>query len=112
MPTAPNVRTVLDAGHKVQWGWAVALYLVTKGLAAGAAVLAPFLVWLGVARLSRMSSAGALAASAAAPVAALVFGPSGSLALLVLLAVLIWMKHHANIRRIIAGREPKIGEKS
>lgn len=75
------------------------------GLFAGA-------VWLGIARLSRMSSAGALAASAAAPVAALFFGPSGSLALLVLLAVLIWMKHHANIRRIIAGREPKIGEKS
>jgi Fe-S-cluster-containing dehydrogenase component len=48
-PTAPNVRTVLDAGHKVQWGWPVALYLVTKGLAAGAALLAPFLGALGVA---------------------------------------------------------------
>ncbi len=50
VPTAPNVRTVLDAGHKVQWGWPVALYLVTKGLAAGAAILAPFLVMLGVAQ--------------------------------------------------------------
>jgi Fe-S-cluster-containing dehydrogenase component len=49
VPTAPHVRTVLDAGHKVQWGWAVALYLVTKGLGAGAAILAPFLAALGVA---------------------------------------------------------------
>lgn len=49
VPTEPNVRTVLDAGHKVQWGWPVALYLVTKGLGAGAAILAPFLLALGVA---------------------------------------------------------------
>ena len=42
LETVPNVRTVLDAGHKVQWGWPVALYLVTKGLAAGVALLAPF----------------------------------------------------------------------
>jgi Fe-S-cluster-containing dehydrogenase component/formate-dependent nitrite reductase membrane component NrfD len=47
VPTAPNVRTVLDAGHKVQWGWPVAAYLVTKGIAAGAAMLAPFAAALG-----------------------------------------------------------------
>jgi Fe-S-cluster-containing dehydrogenase component/formate-dependent nitrite reductase membrane component NrfD len=45
----PDARTVLDAGHKVQWGWPVALYLVTKGLGAGAAILAPFLAGFGVA---------------------------------------------------------------
>jgi len=48
VPTAPNVRTVLDAGHKVQWGWQVAAYLVTKGIAAGAAMLAPFAAALGL----------------------------------------------------------------
>jgi formate-dependent nitrite reductase membrane component NrfD len=42
LSTEPNVRTVLDAGHKVQWGSPVALYLVTKGIAAGVALLAPF----------------------------------------------------------------------
>jgi Fe-S-cluster-containing dehydrogenase component/Ni/Fe-hydrogenase subunit HybB-like protein len=46
--TAPDVRTVLDAGHEVQWGWHVALYLVTKGIAAGAALLAPFLAGFGL----------------------------------------------------------------
>jgi Fe-S-cluster-containing dehydrogenase component/formate-dependent nitrite reductase membrane component NrfD len=48
VPTAPNVRTVLDVGHKVQWGWQVAAYLVTKGIAAGAAILAPFAEQLGL----------------------------------------------------------------
>jgi Fe-S-cluster-containing dehydrogenase component/formate-dependent nitrite reductase membrane component NrfD len=47
-PTVPDVRTVLDVGHKVEWGWPVALYLVTKGIAAGVAMLAPFLRGFGV----------------------------------------------------------------
>jgi len=46
--TQADTRTVLDAGHKVEWGWHVAAYLVTKGISAGAAVLAPFAVALGL----------------------------------------------------------------
>jgi Fe-S-cluster-containing dehydrogenase component/formate-dependent nitrite reductase membrane component NrfD len=46
--TDSDVRTVLDAGHKVEWGWHVAAYLVTKGIAAGAAILAPFAAALGL----------------------------------------------------------------
>jgi Fe-S-cluster-containing dehydrogenase component/formate-dependent nitrite reductase membrane component NrfD len=48
LPVLPNTRVVLDAGHKVEWGWGVALYLVTKGIAAGAGMLAPFAVALGL----------------------------------------------------------------
>ena len=48
VPTAPDLRTVLDAGHKVEWGWHVAAYLVTKGISAGAAMLAPFLAGFGL----------------------------------------------------------------
>lgn len=48
LPLAPDVRTVLDAGHQVQWGWPVAAYLVTKGIAAGVALLAPFAEQLGL----------------------------------------------------------------
>lgn len=40
--TLPNVRTVLDTGHKVEWGNAVAAYLVTKGIGGGVGMLAPF----------------------------------------------------------------------
>src|SRR5690606_38684711 len=37
----PSARTVLDVAHDVHWGWKVSAYLVTKGIAAGAAILAP-----------------------------------------------------------------------
>lgn len=37
-----DARVVLDVDHKVHWGWKVSAYLVTKGIAAGAALWAPF----------------------------------------------------------------------
>lgn len=40
--TTPNARTVLDVNHPVRWGWMVSAYLVTKGIGAGAGLLAPF----------------------------------------------------------------------
>jgi Fe-S-cluster-containing dehydrogenase component len=48
VPTQADLTTVLDTGHKVEWGWHVAAYLVTKGIAAGAAMIAPFVAsaWL------------------------------------------------------------------
>ena len=48
LPVIQDARIVLDVGHKVEWGWHVAAYLVTKGIAAGAAVLAPFAAALGL----------------------------------------------------------------
>ena len=48
LPVVKNARVVLDAGHKVQWGSGVAAYLVTKGIAAGAALLAPFAAAIGL----------------------------------------------------------------
>jgi Fe-S-cluster-containing dehydrogenase component len=48
-PVHPTARTVLDVNHEVHWGWKVSAYLVTKGVAAGAAILAPLLPPLGVA---------------------------------------------------------------
>jgi Fe-S-cluster-containing dehydrogenase component len=44
----PDVWTTLDVAHPPAWGWHVWAYLVTKNLAAGAALLAPFLGVLGV----------------------------------------------------------------
>jgi len=48
LPIATDSRVVLDAGHRVEWGWPVAAYLVTKGIAAGAGMLAPFAAALGL----------------------------------------------------------------
>ena len=49
LPVEPDTRTVLDASHHIEWGWPVALYLVTKGMAAGVAMLSPFAAALGLA---------------------------------------------------------------
>jgi Fe-S-cluster-containing dehydrogenase component len=47
--TQPDAREVLNADHKVEWGWPVGLYLLTKGIAGGAAMIAPFLALFGAA---------------------------------------------------------------
>jgi len=66
------------------------------------------IVWLLVALLFRYSSLAALIAVAAAPVAAwfLADGPTAGLALF--LAIVIWLRHHENIARLLKGQESKI----
>ena len=67
--------------------------------------------WLAVAALFRISSLSALAAAVSAPVWLLLLGrPEAVLAAAVLAAWLI-LRHHANIRRLLAGTEPRIGKK-
>ncbi len=70
-------------------------------------------VWLITAALTRYSSAAALAAALGAPLAAyfIVGSPSVVAALLVMAGVLIW-RHEANIRRLLAGTEGRIGGRS
>ena len=68
-------------------------------------------VWLVVAGIFRRSSLASLSCFAAAPLLALAFA-TGQVALLALvLAALIVWRHHENISRLIAGTEPRIGEK-
>jgi glycerol-3-phosphate acyltransferase PlsY len=69
-------------------------------------------IWLAMALMFRMSSLAALISAALAPVLAMVGGYSGSeIAFLVLLALLIVWTHRANIARLRAGTEPRIGDK-
>jgi len=69
------------------------------------------LVWLATAAATRYSSAAALAASAAAPLAALATGEREVAAVFGALAALLWIRHGANIARLVAGTEAKIGGK-
>ena len=66
-------------------------------------------VWLVVAWASRYSSLAALAASAVAPLALMIFARYVEALLCIFLAVLLWLRHRENIARLLAGSEGKIG---
>ncbi len=71
--------------------------------------LASAATWLVIAALTRYSSLSALAASALAPIYAwLITGDLGVTLVVLLLALIIILRHHANIRRLLKGEESKI----
>jgi glycerol-3-phosphate acyltransferase PlsY len=65
-------------------------------------------LWLLTAFAFRMSSAAALTAIAATPIAAFFMNGPALAATALALAIMVWVKHAANIRRLIAGTEPRI----
>jgi len=69
-------------------------------------------VWLAVAWLSRYSSLSALIASAATPIFLLVVKEPIVASEFLLLSLLLWITHRANIARLMAGTEGRIGDKS
>jgi acyl phosphate:glycerol-3-phosphate acyltransferase len=90
-------------------GKGVATFLgVVLGLHWPTMILAA-LIWIATAALSRYSSLSALIASAATPVLLLLFGRPEIAALTALLALLLWIRHRANLKRLLAGEEARIG---
>ena len=90
-----------------------------KGVATGLGVLlaaawpvglACCALWLVAAKILKMSSAAALTAFAAAPFFALVLSSTDHALMALLIAVLVFWRHEANIRRLLAGTEPRIGK--
>jgi glycerol-3-phosphate acyltransferase PlsY len=69
------------------------------------------LTWLLAAALTRLSSAGALAAFAVSPFLAAYLSPPYWWIAPAVIAALVWYRHTANLRRILAGTEPRIGRK-
>jgi glycerol-3-phosphate acyltransferase PlsY len=69
-------------------------------------------IWLAVAAVSRYSSLAALIASALTPLALWYFDLPSVAALFLLLTVLLWVMHRANITRLLNGSEGKIGAKA
>lgn len=73
--------------------------------------LAACVIWLLMAVTFRYSSLAALVAVIATPPLAYTFyGNSTLTALCGIIALLVWFKHRANIQRLVAGEEPKIGK--
>ncbi|MGE0747297.1 MAG: glycerol-3-phosphate 1-O-acyltransferase PlsY [Rhodospirillales bacterium] len=67
------------------------------------------LTWLAVAGIFRYSSLAALVAVAAAPAYLWWLADPQRAELAVALAALVWLRHAANIRRLVSGQEPRIG---
>lgn len=73
------------------------------------AALVYAVVWIGLLLVMRISSVSGMTAAASAPVSAAVLGEAGMFPLLLGLAMLIIWKHRDNIRRLMAGEEPRVG---
>lgn len=68
--------------------------------------------WLVIAFVFRFSSLAALAAAVLAPLYVFLLGrPPAIAGLAAFMALLIFIRHEANIRRLLKGEEPKIGAK-
>ena len=75
-------------------------------------------LWLGTAFITRYSSLAALVATMGATIGAFVFDDQNNIAgfnavpiSMIVMTGLIWVRHHANIGRLLSGQETKIGQK-
>ncbi len=66
-------------------------------------------IWFLMAAIFRYSSLSALIACLATPVILFSLGRPEAALLFALLTALVWLKHRANIGRLVSGTEPKIG---
>lgn len=97
---------------KFRGGKGVATYIgVLLGLVPQGALVF-VLTWMTVAVWTKYSSLSALVASVVVPIALALSGRNEIALIAALMTALILWKHRANIQRLIAGEEPKIGAKA
>jgi glycerol-3-phosphate acyltransferase PlsY len=92
-------------------GKGVATYLGVLVAVAWQGALVFAAAWLAVAFLTRYSSLAALVAAVAVPVALYLLGFGRAAELFVLLSLIVFVKHRANIGRLLSGTESRIGAK-
>ena len=113
----------VGAGAGAVLGHMFPVWLSFKGGKGGATVLGVFLglswpivavgagVWLLILVTLRYSSLATLLSTALAAASAWWLSPRPVAMLAAVLVLLVWAKHHENIRRLLAGSEPRIGQK-
>lgn len=95
---------------KFKGGKGVATFLGTLLALAFPMGLVACATWVAAAALSRISSMGALAAAIFAPIWAMLLAyPQGAL-VIAAMGALVYIRHIPNVRRILAGTEPRIGQ--
>jgi len=94
---------------KFRGGKGVATFLGVALALAWPAGLIACTTWALTAALSRLSSLAALVAAGTAPVWFALLGPPGAVWAGLGMAALVFLRHRANIARLIAGAEPRIG---
>ena len=118
----PDIAIVAAAGSVLGHLFPVWLkFRGGKGVATGLGVLlalswpvgvAACATWLAIAAVFRISSFAALAALASAPVYAWYLADRQRAEFALALAIVIWLKHGGNIKRLLTGKESRIGKKS
>jgi len=91
-------------------GKGVAIYIGILIGFAWIAALAFGAIWFAVAGVTRYSSLSGLVASAAMPAILWALGQADVAILFVALTVFVFIMHRANIARLFAGTEPRIGK--
>jgi glycerol-3-phosphate acyltransferase PlsY len=76
------------------------------------AALLAFATWLTIVAIFRISSLSALVAAVFTPAYMFLFHREHEAVLALILAILVMVVHHENIRRLLRGEEPRIGAKS
>ncbi|MGH1375354.1 MAG: glycerol-3-phosphate 1-O-acyltransferase PlsY [Alphaproteobacteria bacterium] len=95
---------------KFKGGKGVATALGTLLAAVPYAGLAACAAWIITAKVSKISSLSALIAVAVAPiVTAFIYGFAPA-TICALITILVWIRHKDNIKRLLKGEEPKIGQ--
>jgi glycerol-3-phosphate acyltransferase PlsY len=99
---------------KFKGGKGVATFFGTMLAIAWPAGLLAGATWLVVAAIFRISSLAGLTAAALAPLYVLLTNqtPEAKLWMALFMTVLIFIRHHENIRRLLKGEEPRIGAKA
>jgi acyl phosphate:glycerol-3-phosphate acyltransferase len=92
-------------------GKGVATYIGVLGGLMWQAALLFCAVWIVVALVFRYSSLSALTACVVVPIALYFMGRTDLAILFAVLSVIVFIKHRANIARLLAGTEGKIGAK-
>ena len=93
---------------KLRGGKGVATYLGVLLALSPAAGIVTCLTWLTVAFIVRISSACAIVAVILAPVWLILLSDPTNVGAIILMSALVLIRHHQNIKRLMAGSEPKI----